>query len=114
MNPKIKALVEAEAKTKAVEYAKMQGTHDNPDITKYDYRIAFLAGASFRDELDEWVKVDSEEKPTMGERIEIFSPEYKEGDPMRHRIIDEQFLSISKDATHWRKLSEPLPAKPIK
>jgi len=56
---------------------------------------------------EEWISVEDSTKPEKGERIEVFSPQYKTGDSMRHRIIDEQFLSISTDASHWRKLSEP-------
>jgi hypothetical protein len=54
-----------------------------------------------------WVKVTGNEVFGDRERIEIFSPDYKGDDNMRHRIIDAQFLSILKDATHFRRLDEP-------
>jgi NTP pyrophosphatase (non-canonical NTP hydrolase) len=46
--------------------------------------------------------------PYKYERIEIFSAHYPKGDPMRIRIIDSQFLETTKDASHWRRITEPI------
>lgn len=48
-----------------------------------------------------------EQLPPTGVIILVFSPEYKEGDPMRFRIIESQFLRICIDVTHWSYLIEP-------
>jgi hypothetical protein len=45
--------------------------------------------------------------PPEGKRILVFSPAYPEGDPMRVRIIDSQFLATMTDATHWAIVHEP-------
>lgn len=54
-----------------------------------------------------WIKKGSRKNPDPGSRIEIFSPIYERGDPMRVRIIDEQFLPTCKEATFWRNIIEP-------
>jgi len=59
------------------------------------------------DELKEdWVSVD-EYNGEKG-RLLVFSPIYKEDDPMRYRIIDSQFLNTCKDVTHYYLPKPPL------
>jgi len=48
-----------------------------------------------------------EQMPAEGHRILVFSPAYKETDPMRIRVIDSQFLAISKDAEWWAYINVP-------
>lgn len=45
--------------------------------------------------------------PDSEKRILIFSPCYKEDNPMRIRIVNSQFAKICTDATHWAYIPEP-------
>jgi hypothetical protein len=49
-----------------------------------------------------WVKC-TERLPKSG-RVLVFSPLYKVGNPTRFRVLDAQFVRISKDCTHWMDL----------
>lgn len=49
----------------------------------------------------------NEELPPDGMLVLIFSPIYPEGNSMRFRVMDSQFVRISTDATHWTKLEGP-------
>ena len=55
--------------------------------------------------MSEWISVD-ERLPEEG-RVLVFSPDYKDRDPMRCRITDSQFVRICSDVTHWMPLPEP-------
>jgi len=59
----------------------------------------------------DWMHVD-ERLPEIGVRILIYSPVYKEKESAFHRgmmfrIIDSQFLKISKEAKYWTYITPP-------
>ena len=54
-----------------------------------------------------WYHRNEINKPPKNSRILVFSPDYEIDDPMRFRLIDSQFLSISKDAEYWAVVEEP-------
>lgn len=59
----------------------------------------------------DWIDI-KDKKPKRGERVLVFSPCYMHRDQgkvdgMAYRIIDEQFLHLLDEATHWAYLSPP-------
>lgn len=46
------------------------------------------------------------------ERILVFSPVYPEGNPMRYRVIDKQFLKTCTDVESWVALSPEILTRP--
>ena len=54
----------------------------------------------------EWIKRE-DKLPEEGIRVLVFSPEYREDDPMRVRVVDGKFVRICTDATHWAYIEEP-------
>ncbi len=54
-----------------------------------------------------WISKE-DELPVSGVRVLVFSPEYGANDPMRFRVMDSQFVRISKEATHWIYLTGPV------
>lgn len=69
------------------------------------YTLFISAMDEYASQFNKWFSVS--EEPELGKRILCFSPVYKEDDPMRFRIIDSQFLKISKDVTKWQYLNPP-------
>jgi hypothetical protein len=53
-----------------------------------------------------WISV--KDKLPENERVMTLSPAYAEGEHMRHRIMDGQFVKVCHDVSHWM----PLPASP--
>lgn len=53
-----------------------------------------------------WIWV-GEKLPPKNLRVLTFSPKYEGHDPMRFRIMDGQFVALSKDVTHWACLIAP-------
>ena len=77
------------------------------DKLTIEVMTAFATSPAAQEYWQGWMKIGEGEPPTQDEQIEIFSPLYSVGNPMRHRIILERFLSTCSEATHWRKLSPP-------
>lgn len=46
--------------------------------------------------------------PPEGKQVLIFSPAYREDEPMRFRIIEGQFFKLMTEATHWAYLVAPV------
>jgi len=44
-----------------------------------------------------------------GGRVLAFSPAYKIGDPMRYRVLDAGFISLTIDVTYWLYLEDIAP-----
>lgn len=57
-----------------------------------------------RAKLSQWQPISG--APREG-RIAIFSPCYKDGDPMQFRFIDAKFAKLTSDATHWMMPEPP-------
>lgn len=55
---------------------------------------------------EQWISV--EDRFPVNERVITFSPAYEEGEHMRHRVMDGQFVKVCFDVTHWM----PLPSAP--
>lgn len=60
-----------------------------------------------------WIAVTDKPRPDENVRVLTFFPLYKKTDPLRHRIIEAQFLRYCKDITHWQYLTEPQLQPPI-
>jgi len=56
--------------------------------------------------MNEWTETRVK-LPDPDERVLTYSPEYKETDAMRYRIMDGQFVRICTDVTHWKRLESP-------
>jgi hypothetical protein len=59
----------------------------------------------------QWVPI-AEAKIDKCTRVMTFSPVYAEGDPMRYRIMDQQFLKLCGDVTHVAIIKPPRTNEP--
>jgi hypothetical protein len=82
--------------------------HLNPaDAARLQWAARFIQ--QLLRETSPWISLE-QEKPEDTQRVLAYSPAYKEWDPMRYRLMEGQFLSVSREVTHW--MSIPFPPLP--
>ena len=60
-----------------------------------------------------WIEIVDRDamRNLAGTRVLAFSPVYPEGNEMRYRLMDAQFVRISTEATHYAHLTPPAGAE---
>jgi hypothetical protein len=54
-----------------------------------------------------WIRVEDRLPEEKNTHVLCFSPKYKEDQSMRYRIIQDRFVRLADDATHWMPLPDP-------